>query len=864
MAIDLLGRWTIRHDGTAAEPADHEPERMPVRPFLTNLPAAASDLIGRTAVVQHLRDLLSAYRLVTLTGPAGIGKTALALEVARSLFLTFEGDGWLVELVSVSDPGLVPSAVTGVLGLKLGGDDISAEAVARAIGETQLLLVFDNCEHVVDAAARLAETVVRRCPHTTVLTTSREVLRIEGEHVYRVPPLDVPPQHLEDPSNVLEHSAVQLFTARTRALNSDFSPHGENLPAIAKICRRLDGIPLAIELAATRAATLGVRQVASRLNDRFGLLTSGRRTALPRHRTLRATLDWSYELLPEDEQRQLCRFSVFAGGFTLEAAVAVMSDSEDDTSAVVAGIANLVEKSLVTLDKSASTSRWRLLETIRAYALQKLGEIGEAEKARRLHAEYYRDLIREADAEWKTRPTTDGFVPLGEDLDNVRAALEWSFSERGNQAIGTALAAASARLFLERSLLTECYRWTERAITALDGAAIGTTREMELQTALGVSLMFTQGNTEAVRAAFVRGLELAETIDDPDCQRRLLSGFFLYLTRTGDFRGALRVGQKTRAVAVAAGDPDDIMIADWMIGVAYHNIGDQTAARIHCESAIMERPVSRWHNIIRFGGHDYRISALIMAARALWLVGNPDKAVTVARYSIKEAALLEHPLLLCTTIVYAGHIFLWMGDWPHAEEMIERAIALAVKNSLGPFHAHALWLSGALTIKRGEPEAGIPIIRASLEAMSSSRYHLMHSVFLSALAEGLAMIGRLDEALAVIDRAIAHVGDRVESFDMPEMLRIKGEILWNLARFNSSIGEKCLLQSLDFARKQSALGWELRTATSLGRFWIKDNRAADALALLAPLYARYAEGFESADLKVARHLLDELGYSADP
>jgi DNA-binding winged helix-turn-helix (wHTH) protein len=249
----LVGDWAIRKESTLADPVGLDPTRMPVQRFLTNVPAAGSELIGRTAAVQRLQKFLSAYRAITLTGPGGIGKTALAMEVARRLFAGFHGDCWLVDLVSLSHPGLVPSTVTGVLGLKLGGDEISAESVARAIGGKRLLLVLDNCEHLVDATARLVETVIRLCPATSVVATSREVLRIEGEHVYRVPPLDVPNQLQEESDIVLGHSAVQLFVARARAFDSAFSPHGENLRAIAAICRRLDGIPLAIEFAATRA-----------------------------------------------------------------------------------------------------------------------------------------------------------------------------------------------------------------------------------------------------------------------------------------------------------------------------------------------------------------------------------------------------------------------------------------------------------------------------------------------------------------------------------------------------------------------------------------------------------------------------------
>src|SRR5271169_37378 len=387
----LLGAWTIRQERISAAPVVLQ--IVPPTAFLTNFPSASSDLIGRTSAVRHLQDLLSAYRLVTLTGPGGIGKSALALAVARSMFPIFQGDGWLVELASLSDPGLLPSAVASVLDLKLGGDEISAERVARAIGDRKLFLVLDNCEHVIDAAANLVETVVRLCPRTTVLATSREVLRIDGEYVYRVPPLAVPPEDQMEPEVILQHDAVELFIARTRTQAPDISLHGENLPAIAAICRHLDGIPLAIEFAAARAATLGIQQVAIGLRDRFELLTSGRRTALPRHRTLRATFDWSYELLPETERLLLCRLAIFSGGFTLDAAAAVMNDTGLDPSAVMDGIANLATKSLVTLDKSQAAVRWYLLETIRAYGLKKLTQHDQANTAARHHAAYFRDIF---------------------------------------------------------------------------------------------------------------------------------------------------------------------------------------------------------------------------------------------------------------------------------------------------------------------------------------------------------------------------------------------------------------------------------------------------------------------------------------
>jgi predicted ATPase len=307
-------------------------------------------------------------------------------------------------------------------------------------------LVLDNCEHFIDAAAKLADAIQRTCPHAYVLATSREVLRIEGEHVYRVPPLDVPPRHEKEAGSILGHSAVQLFMARARASDSDFSSCEANLRTIAAICRRLDGIPLAIEFAAARAATLGPELVLSRLDERFGLLTGGRRTALPRHQTLRATLDWSYDLLPDPERCLLRRLGVFAAGFTLEAAAAVMSDQGCTASALLEHIANLVAKSLVTLDGLAPTGRWRLLETLRAYALEKLAESGEMEQAARRCAEFFRDLVRPAMHGSPILRTIEDMARYGREIDNVRAALDWSFSPVGDFAIGVALTAVLNQL----------------------------------------------------------------------------------------------------------------------------------------------------------------------------------------------------------------------------------------------------------------------------------------------------------------------------------------------------------------------------------------------------------------------------------
>jgi predicted ATPase/DNA-binding winged helix-turn-helix (wHTH) protein len=347
-----------------------------------NLPAPASDIVGREAHLLDLSALVTANRLVTLVGAGGIGKTRLAIELARRLQPTFDGV-WVAELGALSDPGLVPGAVASALGL--GGGAISPARLAASLGARPQILVLDNCEHVVDAAASIAETLLHACASLRVIATSREPLRAEGEWVYRAPPLDVPSEGEEDLELVLQHSAARLFIERMRAAAPATPPLGPSAAtATTKICRRLDGIPLAIELAAARAAAVGVEALAARLDDRLSLLTDGRRTAPARHQTLRATLDWSHELLSEPERVVMRRLAVFAGDFTMEAAALAAGFGEVSAAKAVQCLESLVAKSLVAADLGAPEPRYRLLETMRAYAIDKLSESGEFETATKI------------------------------------------------------------------------------------------------------------------------------------------------------------------------------------------------------------------------------------------------------------------------------------------------------------------------------------------------------------------------------------------------------------------------------------------------------------------------------------------------
>jgi predicted ATPase/DNA-binding winged helix-turn-helix (wHTH) protein len=344
-------------------------------PALPNLPAPTSAIVGREPHLNDVAALVEANRLVTLVGAGGIGKTRMAIELALRLSPAFEDGVWIVELAGLSDPALVLPAIASAVGWP--DADVTLEGLAAAVGSKHMLLVLDNCEHVIDAAAGFAEALLHADARLQVIATSREPLRADGEWVYRVPSLDAPPEDQDGPDDVLRFSATKLFVERTRAADPSFQLDERVAAAASLICRRLDGIPLAIELAAARAAALGVEGLASRLNDRLSLLTDGRRTAPPRHQTLRATLDWSYELLTEAERVVMRRLAVFSGEFTLEAAIGVADIGEVSRADIVGCLAGLVAKSLVVADMGGPQSRYRLLETMRAYAMDKLAQSRE-------------------------------------------------------------------------------------------------------------------------------------------------------------------------------------------------------------------------------------------------------------------------------------------------------------------------------------------------------------------------------------------------------------------------------------------------------------------------------------------------------
>jgi predicted ATPase len=463
------------------------------------------------------------------------------------------------------------------------------------------------------------EALVRMCPHVSVLATSREILRVEGEYVYRVPPLDVPPQRQEGVGNIHEFSAVQLFVDRLLALDPDFSIRSKHFLTMAAIGRRLDGIPLAIEFAAARVSTLGFEQVVGLLHDRFSLLTQGRRTALPRHQTLRATLSWSYELLTESERILLRRLAIFAGGFTLKAATAVMSGTDGMASGVTEAIASLFAKSLVALDGSAPSGRWRLLETIRAYAGEKLIESGEARQVARRHAEFYRDLVVSAVSSSPLPPIEELVRHLSE-IDNVRAALDWSFSPTGDTDIGLSLTAAFCPVWLDISLLAECRERIERALQHLTpDSKIAPRLEMQLQITLGIVQIIILGPAERTKIALSKGIRLADQLEDLDAQLHASWALWALHFNAGEHQVAKSAADRFASIAIRTGDPIIVAVASRMMGYTLQHMGRQREARERLESAVDTGRSNKGQGCKFRFLYDQQLLARASLGRSLWL-----------------------------------------------------------------------------------------------------------------------------------------------------------------------------------------------------------------------------------------------------
>jgi predicted ATPase/DNA-binding winged helix-turn-helix (wHTH) protein len=829
---------------TATKPTPERPHFKRLNP--QRLPAQIARVVGRDDVIAALAAEVTRRRLLSLVGPGGIGKTTVAIAVADRLHASFDTVAF-VELAPIENGIQLAAAAAAALGLNLRLQEDPVDEIAVSVEKRRTLIVLDNCEHLVDVAAAFVEALLGRAPAVTILATSRERLRAAGEWVHQISALDAPPKSfILSAEEMRRYPAVEMFEERAAFALGGYQISDTDAPYIAEICRRLDGIALAIELAAGRLPGLGVQGLANSLKDRFSILTHGRRTALPRHQTLRATLDWSYQLLSPEDQAGLRCLSVFSGCFTLEDAAFVMGPSIRFGEAEER-LTSLLEKSLVVATSEERAARYRLLDTTRAYGQDKLEESGEANPQRRRHAEHVRALFDRANAEWDQRPTADWLRTYERELGNLRAALDWAFSKEGNGAVGAALTAAAAPIWFHLSLLDEGLSRVEYAITWLKDQPTPDRRlMMQLYAISGWPQMRAIKGIPSGAAAWRETLALAIELDDVDYQLRAIWALSVDRSNNGEATEALALADRFAALAERAGDSQDRMIGQRIRGKSLHYLADFVGSRRQIEQMLKRyAPPPQRSHLIRFQ-YDQRLSAQVTLVRGLWLQGHADQALALVEQMIAEGLALEHTLTLAHILSDAAcFIALWAGDLPLAARYTKMLREHTTLHALDVWRTYADAFEGEILIRQENAVDGIVPLQRAIRSLEAAGFVLHNAAFEGVLARGLIASGRHDEADTIVSSALARCQRSGAAWCVPELMRVRALSLAARNRTEEAIG--LVVQGFEIARSQRALAWELKLASTLVAIDDRDS----AKDRLREILNRTSEGFGTRDYRDA-------------
>jgi predicted ATPase/DNA-binding winged helix-turn-helix (wHTH) protein len=811
----------------AAEPPS------PLGDSVNNLPTSLTRLIGRNDIVATLAAELARRRLVSIVGHGGIGKTTLALAVAAQVQRQYPAGVCFVDLAPLTVPSHVIETVATALGLRLPSDSTLSELEAW-LRPRRLLLLLDNCEHLLDAVAELVERVLRRAPGLVILTTSREPLDAEGEWVHRLQPLETPPDGPPiDSAGALGFPAVELLAERAAASLDTFAIDADNVHLAAALCRRLDGVPLAIEFAASRIGLLGLQGVCVQLDDRLRLLGSGRRTALPRHRTLRALLDWSYHLLSPPQQEVLRRCGVFKAGFSLEAANAVVADAALPANVVRDCLLDLVAKSLIRVDLAHAPPTYALLEITRAYALEQLADDPQRHAVYRRHAEFMVDLIRRSAAEWSEALPQQWFGAHASHIGNVRAALDWCFGPEGDPAIGIALLAT---LFYQMVFFLGESEYRMRAKQALDAIEAGVRVDPILEVRITSLFRYIMPGqpSNAPPACMVA---LAEQEEDGATQLEALYLLHVYSFSGGEYDQSDLYARRGEDIARRYGTPEQLHVRR-LRALSLHYGGDHRLAADYA-SAFLHGDLQP--EPLRLAGWlSRRLSMQILMARIHWLQGQGERAAALAAECVHNAQDARFPAPLSQAICLAAlPVALWQGDDRRAGDLL---LQLDVHLARHPQHYWASWAEQVRQLLR---------LRAAPAGLAAG----MAGTPDAKLLDHLVTFGAWGHHEKAMDRwRQGHVG-----WTGPELLRIEGELLLRAEDPAAQrAAETAFHAALALAERQQTPAWALRTTNSLARWRIAQDRGAEAQALLTPWLARLDAMGTSRDAADTRALLASL------
>jgi predicted ATPase/DNA-binding winged helix-turn-helix (wHTH) protein len=795
------------------------------------LPSLLVNVVGREDAIREVRCMVAKHRLVTVVGAGGVGKTTVAVAAAARLAADHRDGARFVDFAPLSDVRQLANVWANAIDPSLSVSD--ERELGALLADRHMLIVLDNCEHVVQAAALVVEAVLATAPGVRVLATSREPLRATGEWVIRLASLELPPASSQLTAlEANEFAAVRLFTQRTAANLAGFTFTDDDVPHVTEICWRLDGIPLALELAAGRVAQLGLRGLSARLKDRFAVLTKGRRTALPRQQTLRMAIDWSYELLSENEKAVLRRLSIFAGAFSFDSAVALCEHdlSVDPCDA----IDELVLKSLITVITGTDIARYRLLEVTRAYALEKLTDACELLATARSHALHVCSIFEQLEAD----SVLDGGV-WGEGhahwIDDIRHAVQASLRTLDDPGLGMRLLATTAPCWFQLSLMDEYRTWAEEALEkAGDLAEQPEEALMRLWHLLGLCYWHTKGPGPEATWAFRQTYELAHRLRNVYFERMALLGLCAESCTAGDYAARLDWARRHVALTPDGTEAEAAIQSRHMMQESLHLMGDQASSLDEATAALSL--VGRTGDRVACGRFRLDPRSVITSglSRALWIHGLPTQALEVAAEAVQSARSTQHELTLCFALVGQCAVLLWCGRWEELGRQAEALMQVATDRRLGFWKTWAQTYLDARAF--GADGAVMPRPHDPLRVPHQ--------------CELLATVGRelLDDDVLV--RAEAGLCP----WCAPEVLRAQGEKL--LRQSSSPLeAERWFVRALDLARSSQALSWELRAATSLGRCWLTQDRQDEATVLLAGVLERYTEGFDTLDVQRARLLL---------
>ncbi|MBD9508099.1 winged helix-turn-helix domain-containing protein [Ensifer sp. ENS07] len=844
---NISGRGYMLAGPTDCDDAVTEPVALGTAQSTVHLPPRLTRMVGRDRCLRAVADLLLETRFVSIVGVGGIGKTTVAIAAAQDLSARFVDGAFFADLAPVQDGGLVPSTIASLVGVTLPVNN-EVPGLLAFLRDKRVLLVLDNAEHLIADVAALAETIFADCDGVHILTTTREALRVEGEHVYNLDGLEIPPARAaRDGRDIAEYPSIQLFLDRAFASGGRRDLGPDELEIAAEICRRLDGVALAIELAAGRAAMHGVAGLRDLLDRRFGLHWQGRRTALPRHQTLTALHDWSYNLLNADEKLVLRTLGCFAGPFTIEAALAVVGDQLPVHEIIDA----LTQKSLVA-QTFAPDGRvaCRLAETTRAYCAAKLRASSEERAQLSMsHAAYYTQLLETLIAE-RDYFRVSGLSTVTPDLlGNVRQALESSFAS-GNTNVGVRLVASSTALFLERSLLVECHTWASRALDVMPSELRGSLSDALINQALAISGIIVRDAYPKVKQAFARALEIARAHGQAHLELDILAGMHIFYMRVGECYAGAEITSVAELAVSGINEGTSKALVDWLRGISLSYAGDCRAAIPWFERSLAEdAPRGLDLNLVAF---TQRIRALVQYARCELMQGSASQAKKIAARAVTDANIYGHPIPRCIALAYAASAYIWKGDWSDAACLADELGLVSLQHSLTAFHAVSEGLKGELEIINGAPLLGIQRLRDALAVMTDQNHQHMVVSFSAALAEGLAKTKQYPEASLILTRAIARAEESGEMFHTTEMLGLKASIaLAENCRNDAPIAE--IKNAMARAREVGALALELRIALRATR--MLNNESACSKELVSEI-AEKLTGFsvieDTDDLRAAR------------